>query len=115
MTNCNVFFVKKFSCLSFLLLSLPLFNACIKDEAPNAECDITGVDEEWLKSLPEGTILGNPNIQNNSVNFLCTPNADRTALAPRFTLTPGARITYLDKGLAKEGNGAMRNFSTPQI
>ena len=115
MTNCNVFFVKKFSYLSFLLLSLPLFNACIKDEAPNAECDITGVDEEWLKSLPEGTILGNPNIQNNSVNFLCTPNADRTALAPRFTLTPGARLTYLDKGLAKEGNGAMRNFSTPQI
>lgn len=115
MTNCNVFLVKKLFALSFLLLSLPLFNACIKDEAPNAECDITGVDEEWLKSLPEGTILGNPNIQNNSVSFLCNPNADRTALAPRFTLTPGARITYLDKGVEKEGNGEMRNFSTPQI
>lgn len=115
MTNCNVFFVKKFSCLSFLLLSLPLFNACIKDEAANAECDITDIDEEWLKSLPEGFIIGNPNIQNNAIGFLCPPSTDRTALAPRFKLTQGARIYYLDKGIQKEGNGATRNFTTPQI
>ena len=115
MTNCNFLLAKKHILLSLFSLSLSLLTGCIKDEALNAECDITGVDEEWLKSLPEGTILGNPNIQNNSVSFLCSSATNRTDLAPRFTLTPGAGIHYLENGVMKEGNGAKRNFSTPQI
>ena len=77
------------------------FASCIKDEAPNAECDITGV------SFGSSDILNRaPVISNDRVLIMVNTNVNITALAPIFTLTPGATI--------QPENGTVRNFTTPQ-
>ena len=92
-----------------------LLSSCIREEALNAECDITGVDDAWLQQKKsEGFLVGSPEIDNHSVHFSISKTASRTAVDPRFTLTPGASI-YLDDGAGRTpGNGVVRDFSTPQ-
>ncbi|MDR2913705.1 MAG: PCMD domain-containing protein [Tannerella sp.] len=86
--------------LSFLLVSVLLLTSCIKDEAPNAEADITEciVDNSILKR--------DPIIQNDKVTLLVKGNPDLSRQAPEFTLTAGATI--------EPESGTMRNFTTPQ-
>lgn len=88
----------------YLLVNLMLvasLASCIKDEAPNAECDITGV------SFGSPDILNRaPVISNERVLIMVNTNVNVTALAPIFTLTPGATI--------QPENGTVRNFTTPQ-
>lgn len=97
-----------------LCAALLSFNSCIKDEPLNAECDITGVDASWIESH-RSSIKGMPNVTNNSVSLTIQKGADRTALDPKFTLTEGARLTIkADDGTEIEGNGAVRDFSSPQ-
>ena len=60
--------------LGFIMVS------CIQDEAPNAEADIIAC------SVPGDVLNRDPIIENNKVTL------DITALAPKFTLTPGASI-----------------------
>ncbi len=104
---------KKF--LSLLLLGGSLFMvSCIQDEAPNAECDITGVDTLWLKSLEPGTIIGNPIIENETITFTLKYDADRSSLAPKFYLTPGASITAEVDGCEVPANGITRDFNEPK-
>ncbi|MBO5135129.1 MAG: PCMD domain-containing protein [Bacteroidaceae bacterium] len=105
--------LKRFFSLAFLG-SLLVFTSCIREEAANAECDITGVDSIWLKSLPEGFLIGNPIVTNDRVSFTIKKGADRSALAPQFYLTPGAHITAKTGNGEVEGNGLLRDFSTPQ-
>ena len=105
--------VKRFLTLCLLGCALTL-TSCIQEEAPNAECDITGIDSLWLKSLPEGFVIGNPIVTNDRVSFTIKNGADRSALAPKFYLTPGAHITAKTAGGEVEGNGLTRDFSTPQ-
>ena len=107
--------MKFFSPLVLLAAALFLFSSCIREEALNTECDITGIDAAWLQEMQhEGFLIGNPEIDNWSVHFTIRKGADRTAIAPSFTLTPGASI-YLDDGAGRvPGNGVVRDFSTPQ-
>lgn len=81
-----------------ILLLMP---SCIKDEAPNAECDITGVEFH-----AENVLNRAPSITNDRVQITVNSNVNISDLAPFFTLTPGATI--------QPANGTPRNFSTPQ-
>lgn len=82
------------------LLTASLVSSCIQEEAPNAECDITGVE------LPGGMLNRQPIISNDKVTLIIKGGTDITELAPVFTLSPGATI--------EPASGTVRNFSTPQ-
>lgn len=95
-------------------LLLCTLNSCIQDEPLNAECDITGVDTLWLQQN-RSLIKGNPRIDNNRVSFTVPYDADRSALAPKFYLTPGARLTAMVGEVeVADANGMTRDFNTPQ-
>lgn len=95
-------------------LLLCTLNSCIQDEPLNAECDITGVDTLWLQQN-RSLIKGNPRIDNNRVSFTVPYDADRSALAPKFYLTPGAHLTAMVDGVeVADANGMTRDFNTPQ-
>lgn len=74
--------------------------SCVKDELPNAECDILAA------SLPGDVLNGDPIVLNQAVEFHVLVGTDVTALAPEFELTPGATIV--------PASGTARDFSTPQ-
>ena len=95
-------------------LLLCTLNSCIQDEPLNAECDITGVDTLWLQQN-RNLIKGNPRIDNYRVTFTVPYDADRSALAPKFYLTPGAHLTAMVDGMeVADANGMTRDFNTPQ-
>ena len=107
---------------AIMLLAL---NSCIQDEPLNAECDITGVDQEWYnqyaaatESNPQGKgyWIGNPNINEelHSVSFTVKSGTDRSNFAPKFTLMPGTRLTALVDGQTIDANGITRDFTLPQ-
>ena len=102
---------------SFFLLaafaSLPCLVSCIQDEPLNAECDILDVEQSWVDAHP-GLLIGNPRVENTRVAFTIQPGSDRTALNPRFELTPGATITMKENGVDIPANGVTRDFSSPQ-
>ena len=87
----NLFFMKKLL-VKFLLCGIffPFIVSCIKDEAPNAECDIERV------ILNNADILG-VTIGNDRVVISAKPTIDLTSLSPEFILTPGATI-YPESG-----------------
>ena len=74
--------MNKFFPLTLLFLALA-FTSCIKDEALNAQCDITGVDSTWLYAH-RASIIGMPIITNDNISFSVQKGTDRTALAPKF-------------------------------
>lgn len=85
--------------LSYLLF-LFITSACIRNEAPNAEADILSC------SVPGVSLTTSPIIQNETVTLLVPIDTDLAAMAPEFTLTPGASI--------EPPSGTVRNFLTPQ-
>ena len=104
---------------AFLLCSfvaMAVFTSCIRDEAVSVECDIVGVDPAWISSLPEDFLLGEPDIQKNSVTFLVPETSDVTALAPRFIISDGSTLWMMNA----EGERTpfdpnyMRDFTTPK-
>lgn len=82
-----------------LLFTLGLFASCIRPEAPNAEADILSIELEGI------TPLEMPLITNTEVKISVKPWADRTSITPRFTLTPGAKIT--------PASGEAQDFTQP--
>lgn len=84
------------ACLALLTTA----NACIQDEAPNAEADIETC------SLPGDVLNRDPIIENNKVTLIVKKGTDVTALAPQFTLTPGATIV--------PASGTPLDFTQPQ-
>lgn len=92
---------------------LLLCASCIQDELPEAECDILAVEPAWLSENAH-LLKGEPAVANRSVMFTVNPETDRSALAPRFVLTPGARLTAVVDGRETEANGLVRNFNSPQ-
>ena len=86
----------------FFLCSLlaAALTACIKDELPNAECDILAA------TLPGDVLNGEPVIKNDAVEFHVKVGTEVTALAPEFALTPGATIN--------PASGTPRDFTSPQ-
>ena len=88
-------------------LCLLLTTSCIRDEALNAEADIVSIDSAWVNSLIEkGTLIGNPRVENNMVQFLVRYGTDVTRMDPRFNLTPGATIS--------PASGTELDFTNPQ-
>lgn len=88
-----------------LFISLvALFASCIREEAPNAECDILAVKESWLAE--NGSFIsGKPIVNNSSVRIYVKEGTSiefLKGLNPDFELTYGATIT---KGRIEE-NGA---------
>ncbi len=77
-----------------------LLSSCIKDEAPNAEADITST------ALEGNLLIREPVITNNEVRFYVNGWNDVTHLSPRFTLTDGATI--------EPESGTERDFTQPQ-
>lgn len=107
---------------AIMLLAL---NSCIQDEPLNAECDITGVDQEWYnqyaaatESNPQGKgyWIGEPKINEelHRVSFTVKLGTDRSNFAPKFTLMPGTRLTALVDGQTIDANGIKRDFTLPQ-
>lgn len=86
---------------ALMLCALPLLaTACIQDEAPNAEADIE-------TCLLAGDVLNRePVVENNRVTLIVKKGTDVTALAPEFTLTPGATIS--------PASGTVLDFTRPQ-
>ena len=82
----------------FILYSLfgILMASCIKDEAPNAEADITGISFEE-DVLANSYIDLNPSYDESQnaypIRISVKEGTDMTSLAPIFELTPGATIS----------------------
>ena len=74
--------------------------SCIKDEAPNAEADITSC------KIPSKALIRDPVITNDKVLLYVNDSVDITKQAPEFTLTEGASIV--------PASGSTRDFSSPQ-
>lgn len=85
-----------------LLLSLAALAtvSCIKEEAPNAEADIVSC------TLAGDVLNRDPVIENDKVTLILKKGTALTALAPEFTLTPGAVIA--------PASGTVRDFTSPQ-
>lgn len=77
--------------ISFIFATVAIITSCIREEAPNAECDILKVDDVWMATYNK-YIIGTPQISNYAVAFVVTEDADCSALDPQFVLTPGATI-----------------------
>ena len=86
----------------FILYSLLgiLMTSCIQDEALNAEADIETC------TVPDDILNREPIIENDIITLIVKKGTDVTALAPKFTLTPGATIT--------PESGSTLDFSQPQ-
>ena len=100
------------------LFCLVALHSCIQDEPLNAECDITDVDSVWLSERTN--FISTYEVKNDRVVFNIKRKVkgqavERTALNPKFCLTPGARITAIVDSAEVEANGITRNFETPQI
>ena len=84
---------------ALLLSILFIMTSCIKDEAPNAECDILAVKATWLESNKD-ILSGTPIISNNDVRFYVKEDTDIETLKlldPEFELTYGAQINKEDR------------------
>ncbi|WP_455592049.1 PCMD domain-containing protein [Bacteroides sp.] len=74
--------------------------SCIKDEAPNAEADIETC------TVPGDVLNREPIIENERITLILKKGTDITALAPKFTLTPGATMV--------PESGSVLDFTNPQ-
>ena len=100
--------------VSLLAVVLSL-SSCIREEALNTECDILGVEQNWLNSLPEGFLVGNPVIRNESVTFLVKDSSDISALNPQFIITPNAVLRFRENGVLRDFVAEEKHdFTTPQ-
>lgn len=83
-----------------LMLAAMTLSSCIRKEPLNTECDITSV------TLGGDVLNRLPQIGNNTVLLVLKDNVSADALAPEFTLTPGATIN--------PPSGTVRDFREPQ-
>lgn len=89
--------IKTLTSCFFLALAM---SSCIQDEALNSEADIE-------TCTLQGDILNRAAIiENEKVTLIVKKGTDVTALAPQFTLTPGATIT--------PASGSSLDFTNPQ-
>lgn len=81
--------------------------SCFKDEAPNAECDITKAWVHFVKPdslfFNESDTLKNVLYSESKILFVVKQDTTLTELAPQFEITPGATIS--------PENGSVHDFS----
>ena len=92
--------LKPFKAFVATLALATISTACIREEALNAEADITAFQ------LDGDLLIREPVITNNEVKLYINGWEDRSKLAPRFELTPGATIS--------PASGTLRDFTKPQ-
>ena len=96
--------------LLFGMAALSL-SSCFKDEAPNAECDITKAwvhtdnPNELFYQLSDTAI--NVMYDRNDISFTVRRKADVSRLAPLFEITPGATIN--------PANGSVQDFTNGSV
>ena len=93
------------------ILCSSLFSSCFKDEAPNAECDITQayvhVDNPGDMFFNNSDTLINLMCADSVITFNVKKKADISALAPIFSLTEGATITPASGSVQDFSNGGV--------
>ena len=80
--------------IGLLFLTTFFLSSCIREEAPNAECDIIAVSEKWLQDN-SSFLSGKPVVKNSEVWIYVKEGTDiefLKGLEPVFELTPGAHI-----------------------
>lgn len=92
--------------LSFVTAAF--LSSCIREEAPNSECDIINIDAAWL-SAHKDIIIGTPQISNYAVSFVIAEGVDCYALEPQFVLTAGATMTKGD--IITEGEQVVMQYT----
>ena len=97
--------------MTTMALSLVSLSSCFKDEAPNAECDIT---KAWIHvDNPEDMFFQttdtaiNVRYDMNEILFRVRRKTDVSCLAPWFEITPGAKIS--------PANGSVQDFSNGPV
>lgn len=93
-----------------LLAATLLLASCIREEALNAECDITGVEATWLEANRD-VIVGVPIISNHAVEIVVKDGTDCSSFEPQFTLSQGAWIE-LDSIVDNGTTGATQYYTT---
>lgn len=94
----NIIMTMKTRHIIILAVVCCALSSCFKEEAPNAECDITSavvhVDNPEGMFLQLSDTLWTPNsdLREDVIKFNVRRMSDLTALSPEFTLTPGATI-----------------------
>ena len=78
--------MKLFRPMVLAMMAGLLLSSCIKEEALNAEADITDVTVDGT------TLVRKPVITNNEVIFYVNGWEDLSHLAPKFHVTEGAKI-----------------------
>ena len=102
MKNCKTFKI-------LFLGAMLVLASCIREEAPNAECDIIAVNSAWLEEHGD-IITGKPTIANKSVSFNVVSGISIDSLKmldPVFELTPGARIEKIDTPPVENGESGV--------
>lgn len=101
--------------ISLLIIAIATtFSSCIREEAPNAECDIVAVDAEWIEEYKE-ILSGDAIISNNAVRFYVKEETDIELLKelnPKFKLTPGAQIKKKDVITENGERGIIHYYTT---
>lgn len=97
--------------LPLALVGSLALTSCFKDEPANSECDIT---EAYLHADNVGEMFYNPSdtmvkvlYTSSDIIFNVRKKADLKALAPHFTITPGATIS--------PANGSTHDFSNGSV
>ena len=97
----------KFTTSLITLLVCTALTSCFKDEAPNAECDITKawvhIDNWESLFFNESDTAKNVLYSDTNIMFIVKPDSNITALSPMFEITEGATIT--------PENGSTHDFS----
>jgi hypothetical protein len=95
---------------AMLLAILSVLTSCIREEAPNAECDVLSV--KWQNDQ-DSLLNGNVKITNNEIVFVVKKEADfKNMPEPEITfgLTPGARIEK--DSTNRNANGIFQYYTT---
>lgn len=111
MTSVKRFFNNSYMFKSRILIAFAAFSmtltSCFKDEPLNAECDIEQAyihaDDPLEMFVKPTDSIATTNETARVVSFSVRKGTDVTAVAPRFVLTPGAKIS--------PDNGSVQDFS----
>ena len=112
------FFNNKILVVVAVVILTAINTSCFKEEPLNAECDI---EKAWVhvNDLDASFYNANDTLINvisneDKIVFTMRDNADVTAFAPQFTITPGATITPASGSVHDFSNGPVTYTVTSQ-
>lgn len=94
-------------------------SSCFKDEPLNAECDIeqayVQIDDPAEIFFSANDTLINVPSDNLNITFSIKNGADVSAMAPKFRVTEGAKVTLPDDNSMQDANGSVHDFSDGKV